>query len=130
MAGHVKIANPKQRSRLRRKAHIRLRVTGTPERPRLSVFRSSRYVYAQAVDDTTGRVLAAASELEEGLKGQFAGASKPLAKKERARAVGKAIGDKLKAAGVTTVVFDRNGFIYHGRVKEIADGARDAGLQF
>ena len=126
MAGHVKIANEKTRKRLRRKAHIRLRVTGTTERPRLSVFRSARYVYVQAVDDTSGRVIASASELEAGLKGAVAG--KP--KKERARAVGKAIGDKLKAAGVTSVVFDRNGFIFHGRVKEVADGARDAGLEF
>ena len=126
MAGHVKISNEKLRKRLRRKTHIRLRVTGTAERPRLSVFRSTRYVYVQAVDDTTGRVLAAASELEGALKTQVAG--KP--KKERARAIGKAIGEKLKAAGVTSVVFDRNGFIFHGRVKEVADGARDAGLQF
>jgi large subunit ribosomal protein L18 len=126
MAGHVKVANPKLRKRLRRKVSIRLRISGTAERPRLSVFRSARYVYAQAVDDTTGRVLAASSELEEGLKAALAG--KP--KKERARAVGKAIGEKLKAAGVSSVVFDRNGFIFHGRVKEIADGARDAGLQF
>ena len=126
MAGHIKIATPKLRKRLKRKAHIRKQVTGTSERPRLSVFRSTRYVYAQAVDDTTGRVLASASELEATLKGGIAG--KP--KKERARAIGKAIGDKLKAAGVTKVVFDRNGFIYHGRVKEVADGARDAGLEF
>lgn len=126
MAGHVKVATEKTRKRLRRKVHIRLRVSGTAERPRLSVFRSARYAYAQAIDDTTGRVLAASSELEEGLKAALAG--KP--KKERARAVGKAIGDKLKAAGVQSVVFDRNGFIYHGRVKEIADGARDAGLTF
>ncbi|MDQ3365329.1 MAG: 50S ribosomal protein L18 [Myxococcota bacterium] len=126
MAGHVKVASPKVRKRLRRKVHIRLRITGTAERPRLSVFRSARYVYAQAIDDTTGRVLAAVSELQETLKGQVAG--KP--KKERARAVGKAIGDKLVAAGYKAVVFDRNGFIYHGRVKELADGARDAGLQF
>ncbi len=126
MAGHVKVANEKTRKRLRRKVHIRLRVSGTAERPRLSVFRSARYAYAQAIDDTTGRVLAASSELEEGLKAALAG--KP--KKERARAVGKAIGDKLKAAGVQSVVFDRNGFIFHGRVKEIADGARDAGLSF
>lgn len=126
MAGHVKISNEKLRRRLKRKVHIRLRVTGTSERPRLSVFRSARYVYVQAVDDTTGRVLAAASELEETLKGQVAG--KP--KKERARAIGKAIGEKLKAINVNTVVFDRNGFIFHGRVKEVADGARDAGLQF
>jgi large subunit ribosomal protein L18 len=126
MAGHVKIANPKQRKRLRRKVSIRLRMTGTAERPRLSVFRSTRYVYAQAVDDTTGRVLACASELEAKLKEAVAG--KP--KKERARLIGKVIGEKLIASGVTRVVFDRNGFIYHGRVKEIADGARDAGLVF
>lgn len=126
MAGHVKVATEKTRKRLRRKVHIRLRVTGTSERPRLSVFRSSRYSYAQAIDDTTGRVVASASELEEGLKAALAG--KP--KKERARAVGKAIGEKLKKAGVEAVVFDRNGFIFHGRVKEIADGARDAGLKF
>jgi large subunit ribosomal protein L18 len=126
MAGHVKIANPKTRKRLRRKVHIRLRVTGTAERPRLSVFRSARYVYAQAIDDTTGRVLAAASELDANVKTQIAG----KAKKERARIVGKAVGEKLVASGVKAVVFDRNGFIYHGRVKELADGARDAGLQF
>ena len=126
MAGHVKVATPKLRKRLRRKVHIRLRVSGTPERPRLSVFRSTRYVYAQAIDDTTGRVLAAASEIEPSLKDAVSG--KP--KKERARLVGKTIGEKLVGAGVKSVVFDRNGFIYHGRVKEIADGARDAGLEF
>jgi large subunit ribosomal protein L18 len=126
MAGHVKHATEKTRKRLKRKVSIRLRVTGTAERPRLSVFRSARYVYAQAIDDTTGRVLASASELEEGLKAAVAG--KP--KKERARAVGKAVGEKLKKAGVASVVFDRNGFIFHGRVKEVADGARDAGLAF
>src|SRR5688500_4747947 len=121
MAGHVKIANPKLRKRLRRKVSIRLRLSGTAERPRLSVFRSTRYGYAQAVDDTTGRVLAAASELEAKLKEAVAG--KP--KKERARLIGKVIGEKLIASGVKRVVFDRNGFIYHGRVKEVADGARD-----
>ena len=126
MAGHVKHANNKTRKRLKRKVHIRLRVTGTAERPRLSVFRSARYVYAQAIDDTTGRVLAAASELDATVKVQLAG----KAKKERARIVGKAVGDKLVQSGVKAVVFDRNGFIYHGRVKELADGARDAGLQF
>lgn len=126
MAGHVKVANPKVRKRLRRKVSIRLRITGTPERPRLSVFRSARYVYAQAIDDTTNRVLASASELDTNLKEAVAG--KP--KKERARLVGKTIGEKLMGAGVKAVVFDRNGFIFHGRVKEIADGARDAGLAF
>jgi large subunit ribosomal protein L18 len=126
MAGHIKYVNPKQRKRARRKVSIRLRLSGTAERPRLSVFRSARYVYAQAIDDTTGRVLAAASELEETLKSAVAG--KP--KKERARAIGKAIGDKLVALQIKAVVFDRNGYIYHGRVKEVADGARDAGLAF
>ena len=126
MSGHVKIATPKLRKRLKRKFSIRLRISGTAERPRLSVFRSARYVYAQAVDDTTGRVLASASELEEALKTAIAG----KAKKERARLIGKAVGERLKATGVTSVVFDRNGFIFHGRVKEVADGARDAGLQF
>ena len=126
MAGHVKVANTKLRKRLRRKVSIRLRIHGTAERPRLSVFRSTRYVYVQAFDDTTGHVLASASELEAKLKEAIAG--KP--KKERARIVGKVIGEKLIARGVTEVVFDRNGFIYHGRVKEVADGARDAGLAF
>ena len=126
MAGHIKYVNPKQRKRARRKVSIRLRLSGTADRPRLSVFRSTRYVYAQAIDDTTGRVLAAASELEETLKTAVAG--KP--KKERARAIGKAIGDKLVALNIKAVVFDRNGYIYHGRVKEVADGARDAGLAF
>jgi large subunit ribosomal protein L18 len=126
MAGHIKYVNPKQRKRFRRKIAIRLRMSGTSERPRLSVFRSARYVYAQAVDDTTGRVLASASELEASLKGELAGKKK----KERARQVGKAIGAKLVALNIKAVVFDRNGYIYHGRVKEIADGARDAGLVF
>jgi large subunit ribosomal protein L18 len=126
MAGHIKYVNPKQRKRAKRKVSIRLRLSGTPDRPRLSVFRSTRYVYAQAIDDTTGRVVAAASELEEILKAAVAG--KP--KKERARAIGKAIGDKLVALNIKAVVFDRNGYIYHGRVKEVADGARDAGLAF
>ncbi len=126
MAGHIKVPNPKTRKRLRRKVSIRLRISGTAERPRLSVFRSARHTYAQAIDDTTGRVLASASELDTALKGAVAG--KP--KKERARLVGKAIGEKLVGTGVKSVVFDRNGFIYHGRVKEIADGARDAGLTF
>jgi large subunit ribosomal protein L18 len=126
MAGHIKYVNHKQRKRAKRKVSIRLRLSGTAERPRLSVFRSARYVYAQAIDDTTGRVVAAASELEETLKAAVTG--KP--KKERARAIGKAIGDKLVALNIKAVVFDRNGYIYHGRVKEVADGARDAGLAF
>src|SRR5215470_10756791 len=109
MAGHIKYVNPKQRKRARRKVSIRLRISGTAARPRLSVFRSARYIYAQAIDDTTGRVLAAASELEERMKSAVTG--KP--KKQRAREIGKAIGEKLKSLNINSVVFDRNGFIYH-----------------
>src|SRR5882672_3894879 len=126
MSGHLKYGSDKDRKRAKRKGTIRKRITGTAERPRLSVFRSAKHVYAQAIDDVTGRVLAAASDTEEKL-GQAA-TGKP--KKERARMIGKAIGGKLVAAGVTSVVFDRNGFIFHGRVKEVADGAREAGLEF
>ena len=126
MAGHQKFGSDKARKRDKRKHAIRKRITGTAERPRLSVFRSAKHVYAQAIDDVTGRVLASSSDTEEKL-GQVVAGKK---KKERAREIGKAIGAKLKAAGVSTVVFDRNGFIYHGRVKEIADGAREAGLEF
>jgi len=125
MSGHLKFGSEKTRKRIKRKGTIRKRITGTAERPRLSVFRSAKHVYAQAIDDTTGRVLAAASDTEPGLKSALTGP-----KKERARQIGKAIGEKLMALKVTTVVFDRNGFIYHGRVKEVADGAREAGLQF
>ena len=124
MAGHIKIVNPKVRKRLKRKGTIRKRIRGTAERPRLSVFRSNKYIYAQAIDDVAGRVLASISdrckEIEtEGKK-----------KRERARAVGAAIGAKLKDLNVERVIFDRNGFIYHGRVKEVAEGAREAGLKF
>ena len=126
MAGHEKFGSEKTRKRIKRKGSIRKRITGTAERPRLSVFRSAKHIYVQAIDDVTSRVLAASSDTEANLKTGVAG--KP--KKERARAIGKAIGEKLVALKVTSVVFDRNGFIYHGRVKEVADGAREAGLQF
>ena len=126
MAGDEKYGSEKTRKRIKRKGTIRKRITGTAERPRLSVFRSAKHVYAQAIDDVTGRVLAAASDVEATVKVVVHG--KP--KKERARGVGKAIGEKLMGLKITSVVFDRNGFIFHGRVKEIADGARDAGLQF
>jgi large subunit ribosomal protein L18 len=129
MAGHTKVVNPKLRRRLRRKVSVRLRVSGTAERPRLSVFRSAKHIYVQAVDDVTGRVLAAASDLEESVKTAIdSGAGKK--KKERARLVGKTIGAKLLDLKVEAVVFDRNGFMFHGRVKEVADGAREAGLKF
>ena len=105
---------------------IRKKITGTPERPRLSVFRSAKHIYAQAIDDLTGRVLATASDVEASLKGDIDG----KAKKDRARLVGQAIGKKLLAQSIAQVVFDRNGYIYHGRVSAVADGAREAGLKF
>ena len=126
MAAHIKIVNPKLRRRLRRKASVRKRLEGTAERPRLSVFRSARHIYIQAVDDVTGRVLAAASDMEDGLKAACEGKQK----KERARLVGESLGKKLLAQNVSSAVFDRNGFAYHGRVKEVADVASAAGLQF
>ena len=125
MSGHVKYGSEKTRKRIKRKGSIRKRITGTAERPRLTVFRSAKHVYAQAIDDVTGHVLAAASDTEPSIKASLSGP-----KKERARQIGKVIGEKLKSKNITSVVFDRNGFIYHGRVKEVADGAREAGLQF
>jgi large subunit ribosomal protein L18 len=130
MAGHVKIANPKQRKRARRKVSIRLRISGTAERPRLSVFRSAKHVYVQAIDDANNRVLASASDLEATVKPLVHENGKKKPKKAVAREVGKVIGQKLVDLKVEQVVFDRNGFIYHGRVKEVADGAREAGLRF
>ena len=110
------------RGALRRKRHerIRLRITGNVARPRLSVFRSAKYIYAQVIDDSTGRTLAAASSREAGL-----GASTPV---DTARAVGKAIAERAKAAGVSDVVLDRGGYQYHGRVRSLAEGAREGGL--
>ena len=125
MAGHQKFGSEKTRKRIKRKGTIRKRIHGTAERPRLSVFRSAKHIYAQAIDDVTGRVIAAASELEPTVKATLTGP-----KKTRARQIGKLIGEKLMSLKVTAVVFDRNGFIYHGRVKEVADGAREAGLEF
>ena len=116
MTGH-------SRGALRRKRHerIRLRISGTSERPRLSVFRSAKYIYAQVVDDTSGRTLAAASSLEPELR---AGASKT----DAAHRVGQALADRARAAGVSAVVLDRGGYQYHGRVRSLAEGARKGGL--
>jgi large subunit ribosomal protein L18 len=126
MAGHVKIGSERERQRLRRKVSIRKRIHGTAERPRLSVFRSSKHIYAQAIDDVSGKVLAASSDLEAALKADLEGKNK----KDKAKVVGKAIGAKLVALQISSVVFDRNGYLYHGRVAHVADGAREAGLAF
>jgi large subunit ribosomal protein L18 len=124
--GHIKITNRKERSRWRRKHSIRKRINGTAERPRLSVFRSNAHIYVQAIDDDTNMVLAAASDLEASVAAGLDGKKKG----EISRLVGQTIGKKLKEKNVTKVVFDRNGFVYHGRIKQVAEGAREAGLEF
>ncbi len=112
--------------RQRRKQHIRKRVFGTAERPRLTVFRSLNHIYAQVIDDMAGRTLVAAGSGDKDLKAAF----KTGGNMKAAESIGTAIGERAKKAGVTKVVFDRNGFIYHGRIKALADAARKAGLQF
>lgn len=113
--------------RKRRHVRVRAKVSGTAERPRLNVFRSSAHIYAQVIDDTTGRTLVAASDLEDAVVQQ---AGDDANKTARASAVGQAIAQRAKDAGINDVVFDRGGFLYHGRVKAVADGAREGGLKF
>jgi len=114
------------RGAARRKRHerIRLHLAGTDGRPRLAVFRSLNHIYAQVIDDTSGRTLAAASTVDKELKGSTS------TKSEEAAVVGRLIAERAKAAGVERVVFDRAGFRYHGRIKSLADAAREAGLEF
>ena len=111
-------------ARQRRHRRLRKSVVGTPERPRLAVFRSLTHIYAQVIDDAQGRTLAASSSLEKALKGASGN------KTERAKAVGSAVAQKAIEAGVSDVVFDRGGNRYHGRVKALAEAAREAGLKF
>lgn len=117
--------NIRHAARHRRKLHIRKTVRGTTARPRLSVFRSARHIYAQIIDDTDGRTLAAASTLSEELKGLEAGGNV-----EAAKQVGTLIAKRALDAGVSSVCFDRNGYLYHGRVKALAEAAREGGLVF
>ena len=119
----------KEDRRRRIKLRIRKRVHGTGGRPRLSVFRSVEHMYAQAIDDMTGQTLASAATTEPALKAALAGASKG-SKLGGAKAIGKTIAERLRAKGIKQVVFDRGGFLYHGRVKAVADAAREAGLEF
>jgi large subunit ribosomal protein L18 len=112
--------------RLKRKERIRRKLSGTAERPRLTVYKSLKHIYAQVVDDGTGRTLAFASSLSKELKGQAAEGDK----KADAKRVGQLIAQKCKAVKVDQVVFDRNGFPYHGRIAAVADAAREAGLKF
>ena len=111
------------KARLKRHARIRRKISGTAESPRLNVFRSNVHIYAQVIDDISGRTLAAASTLDKEFE-------KGGTKKEQAKKVGLAVAKKAAAAGVKQVVFDRAGYQYHGRVKELADGAREGGLEF
>jgi large subunit ribosomal protein L18 len=113
-------------ARERRHRRVRSKVEGSVERPRLNVFRSLKHIYAQVIDDTAGHTLAAASTIDGELSAQCAGMNKT----DCARLVGKVIADRAKAAGVSTVVFDRGGYQYHGRVKALAEAAREAGLEF
>ncbi len=119
----MKQVNNKRRKKLKRKIHIRKRIFGTPERPRMSVYRSNKHLYVQVIDDTTGVTIASASNLDvelKALKNNVADAVK----------IGEAIGQKLVEKKIEAVVFDRNGYLYHGIVKSIADGARKSGLKF
>jgi large subunit ribosomal protein L18 len=119
----------KEDRRDRIKHRIRKRVQGTESRPRLTVYRSVAHIYVQVVDDTTGRTIASASSVEPAVKGTLATAAAG-GNVAGAQAIGRTIAERLKEKGDTRVVFDRNGFLYHGRVKAVADSAREAGLEF
>ena len=116
----------KNAKRLQRHKRVRRKVFGTPQRPRLCVFRSSNNIYAQIIDDTNRVTLVAASSLDEAVKG----AVNHTGNKEAAKLVGEMVAKKADEKGITEVVFDRGGYIYHGRIKELAEGAREAGLKF
>jgi large subunit ribosomal protein L18 len=113
--------------RKRRHVRVRAKVNGTPQRPRLNVFRSSAHIYAQVIDDLAGHTLVAASDLEAEIRER---AGEGATKTTKAKTVGQIIAERAKAAGIETVVFDRGGFLYHGRVKAVAEGAREGGLAF
>ena len=112
--------------RVIRHARVRKKISGTPEMPRLCVYRSNKSIYAQVIDDTKGVTLAAASTMDPALKGQL----EEVDKKGAAKLVGKLLGERALEAGIKNVVFDRGGYVYTGRVASVADGAREAGLEF
>ncbi len=118
--------NIRKQARLKRKKRIRKKIHGTPDRPRLSVFRSARHTYAQIIDDSKGFTLTTASTVDQ----QAKDAPKFENKVEAAKFVGKLIGERALDKGIKKVVFDRNGFLYHGRIKSLSEGAREAGLIF
>jgi large subunit ribosomal protein L18 len=113
-------------ARKRRHRRIRTKISGTAERPRLNVFRSLDHIYAQVIDDVSGNTVASASTIDKGLRSDLDGKTK----KEQATLVGKAIAERAKDAGISMVLFDRGGYLYHGRVQALAEGAREGGLDF
>jgi large subunit ribosomal protein L18 len=113
-------------ARQHRHRRVRAKIAGTPERPRLNVFRSLEQIYAQVIDDVAGNTLVSASTIDRELRGQLEGKSK----KDAAKMVGALVARRAQQAGIKTVVFDRGGYRYHGRIKALADGAREAGLEF
>jgi large subunit ribosomal protein L18 len=119
----------KEDRRQRIKFRIRKRMSGTAERPRLSVFRSVSHIYVQVIDDMAGQTLASASSVESAVKGRMDKDTRS-GNKKGAELVGKTIAERLKEKGITRVIFDRNGFLYHGRVRAVAEAARSAGLEF
>ncbi len=122
-------SNIKKQARLKRKISIRKRLVGTAERPRLSVFRSARHIYAQVIDDGVGHTVVCASSLDKEVRDHMKSAS-PMKKADVAVFVGKVAARRALEKGIKKVVFDRNGFLYHGRVKAVSDGAREVGLDF
>jgi large subunit ribosomal protein L18 len=120
------ITEKKTASRERRHRRVRAKVEGTPQRPRLNIFRSLSNIYAQVIDDVDGKTLAACSTIDKEVAKQIGDKDK----KEAARVVGKVLAERAKSAGITTVVFDRGGYRYHGRVAALAEGAREGGLEF
>ena len=120
------VKDKKRELKLRRKKRIRKKIFGVSERPRLSVFRSAKHIYAQIIDDSMSYTITATSSISRDVKDRVKG----LKKSEAAKIVGNVIAEKAMEKGVVKVIFDRNGFIYHGRVKALAEGAREAGLEF
>ena len=118
--------NQKTQARLKRKKRIRKNLIGSTDRPRLCVFRSAKHIYAQVIDDSIGQTLAAASSTEKAVREKLESKNKVA----DANAVGQMIGQRAIEKGIKQVVFDRNGFLYHGRIKAVSDGAREAGLKF
>lgn len=116
----------RNKKRVERHFKIRNKITGTPERPRLNIYRSAKHIYAQVIDDATGITLVSASTADKEIKDKVA----ELTKSDAAKLVGQTVGERAKVKGINTVVFDRGGYLYHGRIKLLADGARESGLKF